>query len=288
MAGVASALRSVVHQETGRKHGPITRLVSPSDLGAVLKPFVFLDYFNAQIEPGFGFPMHPHSGIATLTWQPGSDVAYADTTGQNGVLKAGGLEWMNAGGGAWHKASLLGRGHATGFQLWVAMPPGVENGPAQGQYLAPDDVAEQAIPGGRVKVLLGSLGSLGEGAERTSSAIATHQDMNYLVVQLEAGAHWTYTPPAAHTVAFAVGFSGAAEVNGVRLEHTLAVLGEQGAIQVHAPQGPVQVLVGTAAPHPWDLVLGSSSVHSSAAALAQGQHTIRTIGAELRSQGVLP
>ena len=59
--GSTHSLREVKLLETGQTHGPITRLVSPSDLGALLKPFVFLDYFNAQIEPGFGFPMHPHS-----------------------------------------------------------------------------------------------------------------------------------------------------------------------------------------------------------------------------------
>ncbi|WP_370694565.1 pirin family protein, partial [Klebsiella pneumoniae] len=75
-------------------------------MGERLKPFIFLDFFDAEIEPGFGFGMHPHSGIATLTWQPGSDVAYQDTTGQRGILRAGGLEWMNAGGGAWHQGHL--------------------------------------------------------------------------------------------------------------------------------------------------------------------------------------
>ncbi len=271
-------LREVKLLEAGHTHGPITRLVSPSDLGEQLKPFIFLDYFNARIEPGFGFPMHPHSGIATLTWQPGTDVAYEDTTGQHGVLKAGGLEWMNAGGGAWHKATLLGRGHATGFQLWVAMPPGIESGPSQGQYVAPEAVAALAIPGGVIQVFLGHL--QGEHGAATSS-IVSHQDMNYFVVQLEAGAQWTYTPPGQHGVAFAVGFSGAPVVNGVALQHTLALLGSEGSIEISAPDGPVQVLVGSAARHAWDLVLGTSSVHTSPAALAQGLQTIRDIRAGL-------
>jgi redox-sensitive bicupin YhaK (pirin superfamily) len=277
-----SEVREITLVEAGQTHGPITRLVSPSDLGDQLKPFIFLDYFNAQIEPGFGFPMHPHSGIATLTWQPGTDVAYQDTTGQQGTLKAGGLEWMNAGGGAWHKATLLGRGHATGFQLWVAMPPGVENGPSQGQYVAPDEVATLAIPGGQVKVLLGNLRSE---TVTAMSPIVSHQDMNYFVVELETKASWTYTPPPHHQIAFAVGFTGAPMVNGAALKHTLAVLGSQGSIQISAPGGPVQVLLGTAVKHNWDLVLGTSSVHTSEAALAEGLQTIRAIGAELNRAG---
>jgi len=62
--------RRIVRRVVGERHGPITRLISPSELGEDLKPFIFLDFFDANIEPGFGFGMHPHSGIATLTWQP--------------------------------------------------------------------------------------------------------------------------------------------------------------------------------------------------------------------------
>jgi hypothetical protein len=30
----------------GRQHGPIKRLVSPSDIGELINPLVFLDYAN--------------------------------------------------------------------------------------------------------------------------------------------------------------------------------------------------------------------------------------------------
>ena len=33
---------SVARRTSGQKHGPVTRLMSPSDLGQFLKPFVFL------------------------------------------------------------------------------------------------------------------------------------------------------------------------------------------------------------------------------------------------------
>ena len=60
-------LRPIIARARGQRHGPINRLISPDDLGDRLKPFIFLDFFDAEIEPGFGFGMHPHSGIATLT-----------------------------------------------------------------------------------------------------------------------------------------------------------------------------------------------------------------------------
>ncbi len=35
--------RKIAYRTGGHRHGPITRLVSPGDLGEVIKPFVFLD-----------------------------------------------------------------------------------------------------------------------------------------------------------------------------------------------------------------------------------------------------
>lgn len=53
--------------------------------------------------PGAGFGWHPHSGIATLTYQLNADTQYEDTAGQKGLVAATGLEWMRAGGGTWHQ-----------------------------------------------------------------------------------------------------------------------------------------------------------------------------------------
>lgn len=276
-----SALRRIEQRIAApRSHGPITRLISPEAWGERLKPFIFLDFFNAEIEPGFGFPMHPHSGIATLTWQPGCDVQYKDTTGQNGILKAGGLEWMNAGGGAWHQATLLGRGKATGFQLWVPMPPEVEDGPSLGQYVPPHEVASYQLPDGEVKVLLGALPLLeGEGAAH--SPIQSHQDMNYLVVTLAAGASWRYEPPAGHDVAWAFVFEGQAMVQAEPSQRELLVFEEAaGAIEMRAGQETTRIILGSAKRHAHPLVLGTSSVHTSPEALRRGLARIREVRAQ--------
>jgi redox-sensitive bicupin YhaK (pirin superfamily) len=280
----ASHLRSIEARVAGQQHGPIRRLISPGDWGERLKPFIFLDFFNAEIEPGFGFGMHPHSGIATLTWQPGSDVRYQDTTGQNGVLKAGGLEWMNAGGGAWHQGSLLGHGQVTGFQLWAPMPPGIEDGPSVGQYVAPDQVPEFQIPGGSIKVLLGSVH---DGGVTRQSPITSHHDMDYFVLSLEAGAVWRYAPPAAHDVAWAFGFEGDPLIQGDLSRDSLVVFGESGAIEIEAADGAAKILIGTAKRYPYPLVLGRSSVHSNAHSLAKGVQRIQALRADLVSQGLL-
>src|SRR4051812_15990228 len=102
--------RKIDFRVRGSQHGLIRRMVSPGDIGQRIKPFVFLEYVNGHVEPGAGFGFHPHSGIGTLTYPLDSDITYEDTAGQNGVVEATGLEWMRAGGGTWHQASIHPRG----------------------------------------------------------------------------------------------------------------------------------------------------------------------------------
>jgi redox-sensitive bicupin YhaK (pirin superfamily) len=121
-----SADRGITHRTTGHNHGAVTRLFSPGDLGGVIKPFVFLDriHLTASDKALFGF--HPHSGIATVTTVVEGDTAYEDSTGKAGVLIAGGVEWMQAGGGVWHTANPTTPGPVRGYQLWLALPAALE------------------------------------------------------------------------------------------------------------------------------------------------------------------
>src|SRR5437879_2442398 len=111
--------RRITHSTRGRSHGPLVRLVSPSDVGELIKPFVFLDYFEADPAhvPAFGF--HPHSGIATLTLLLSGQLWYEETTGAKGLIAPGGIEWMRAGGGVWHTGGAAGPASINGEQLWV-------------------------------------------------------------------------------------------------------------------------------------------------------------------------
>ena len=94
-----------MHRTRGRTNGPVTRLMSPSDLGEILKPFVFLDLFDHE-GPPFNGSLHPHSGIATLTYVAEGTVSYIDPNNVRGTLSAGGVEWMQAGRGMWHGGGL--------------------------------------------------------------------------------------------------------------------------------------------------------------------------------------
>ena len=106
------------------------------------------------------FGIHPHSGIATLTYVVEGAVTYIDPNGERGTLSAGGVEWMQAGRGMWHGGGLDQSGRTRGFQLWIALPPELELGPTISLFQAPEEVRRE----GPARVLLGSY-------RATSSAI---------------------------------------------------------------------------------------------------------------------
>lgn len=273
---VATSTRDIVHRTRGSRHGPITRLMSPGDLGQILKPFVFLDFFSVESAAGqAGFGFHPHSGIATLTFMIEGDVGYEDTTGKQGVLPAGGVEWMRAGKGVWHTGSLV-NAPVQGFQLWVALPPSEEHAPAESLYLAPSQLPKD----GPATVLLGRYGG-------GQSAIPAPASITYLAVRLKDGEHWRYTPPADHDVAWLAVNAGRLNAGGQVDTGELAVFEESREAIDFVAEGNTAFVLGSAAKHPHDLVTGYYSIHTNAAALAQGEAEIQRIGENLRREGRL-
>src|SRR5258705_2448185 len=189
--------RQIALRTRGHSHGRVTRLVSPGDIGELIKPFVFLDYFDADpaTAPEFGF--HPHSGIATLTLILAGQAFYKETAGREGVIETGGVEWMRASGGVWHPGGAAGGERIKGFQLWVALPPELELAAPQSQYLN-----ALAFPSaGPARVITGEYLGL-------KSPVASPAGMNYLDVRLRAGERWIYQPPSHHNVAWIASHQG--------------------------------------------------------------------------------
>jgi redox-sensitive bicupin YhaK (pirin superfamily) len=275
-APVQQHARRIVHRTRGRRHGPITRLMSPGDLGEALKPFVFLDLFDTDGGSFSGFGLHPHSGIATLTHLLEGSVRYEDTTGATGILARGGVEWFKAGQGAWHGGGSGDDGRTRGFQLWLALPPEHELGPVESLYQAPADLQRD----GPALVLLG-----GHGQAR--SPLSAPAPINYLAVSLKAGESWRYQPPAGHTVAWiALGSGRLAAGEPVEAGELVVFERSAEAIEFHA-ETDAEFMLGSAAPHPHDLVLGYYSVHTSPAALQAGERRIQEVRARLVKDGRL-
>src|SRR5258706_10389328 len=90
---VQDTARHIAQRSRGRTHGPMTRLMSPSDFGEILKPFVFLDLFDHEGAP-FSGHLHPHSGIATLTYVAEGAVTYIDPDNVTGTLAHDDPKWQ--------------------------------------------------------------------------------------------------------------------------------------------------------------------------------------------------
>ena len=168
-----------------------------------------------------------------------------------------------------------------GFQLWLALPPSLESGPAHSVYLAPDSVPRT----GPASVLLGHHGT-------ARSAIDAPAPINYLAVRLKAGERWRYEPPTGHTVAWAALSSGGLIAPEKLRAGELAIFEESNdeqsnsTINFHA-ELDTEFVLGSAAKHPHELVLGRYSVHTSNDALREGEARIRQIGARLHGEGRL-
>jgi redox-sensitive bicupin YhaK (pirin superfamily) len=267
--------RQIVYRTQGHRHGPVTRLMSPSDLGQNLKPFVFLDLFDDEGSSFSGFGWHPHSGIATLTYLWEGSIRYEDTTGAAGFLPAGGVEWFKAAGGAWHGGGSGNSGRSRGFQLWLALPPDQELGPSESIYQKPQDVHAN----GPAAVLLGTLGEV-------SSPLKAPSSITYLAVRLKAGETWRYEPPADHAISWIALASGRLAVPG-RVEGGELVAFDKSnqAIDFQA-QTDTEFVLGSSASHPYGLALGHYSVHTSAASLHAGEQRIEEIKGRLQKKGL--
>lgn len=276
-----AAQRRVVHRTRGHGHGPITRLMSPSDLGQLLKPFVFLDIFDfdRQAMSGDGMPIHPHSGIATVTVLTQGQMRFDDPQAGSGTLGYGGVEWMRASGGVWHgkEMSPVDVPRVQGFQLWLALPPELENAKPQSRYIE----ADAMLQAGPAHVIVGNYAGV-------QSPVPAPEGVNYLLVTLRPGESWTYQPPGGHSVAWMAVASGAITAGAAVSAGEMVVFenGEDSLTVKNAGEDINAVFVlGSAVPHRHDLHLGNYSVHTSTQALEAGERRIAELHRAMLARG---
>jgi redox-sensitive bicupin YhaK (pirin superfamily) len=243
-------------------------------VGQLTKPFVFLDYFDfdPKRSPAIGF--HPHSGIATLTLVLEGQISYEETSGTKGVIDARGVEWMRAGGGVWHTGGAAGSERVKGYQLWIALPPEMESAASEARYFEEGHFQSQ----GPARVILGRLGEV-------VSKVPAPPTINYFDVALKKGERWHYEPPGDHTIAWIAVHKGSLSSPAIVDQGELVVFeASTDALEFEAPED-TSFVFGSAIKHPYDLVLGHYSVHTSKDALDKGEAKIAEIGRRLKAEG---
>jgi redox-sensitive bicupin YhaK (pirin superfamily) len=130
------------------------------------------------------------------------------------------------------------------------------------------------------RVIVGSHG-------RAKSAILAPERINYLDVRLAAGERWVYRPPLGHVVAWLAVSDGELRAPEPVSAGELVVFEESNDALVIQAKAASRFVLGSAAKHPHDLVLGNYSVHTTPAALVAGETEIQRIGHQLAAAGLL-
>lgn len=201
---------------------PVRTLISYQQHGKQLSPFLLLDYagpehFEASAQPR-GVGLHPHRGFETVTIVYQGEVAHRDSTGQNGVIGPGDVQWMTAGAGILHEefhspAFTQSGGKLEMVQLWVNLP-------AKDKMTAPryQAIPSQDIPCVNLPAHAGTLRVIAGEYREYHGPARTHSPMQVWDMRLAPGGITGITIPLGWNAALAV-LHGTVVLNGDSAVH---------------------------------------------------------------------
>lgn len=201
----------------------MTRIIGTPELDH-LDPFLLFDVFESDDPDDYlaGFPPHPHRGFETVTYMLAGQMRHRDNAGNEGVIRAGGVQWMTAGRGIIHsEMPEQENGLMWGTQLWVNLPSKDKmTAPAYQEFTAADIPAEQRDGNIDVRMIAGESGAV---SDRPTEPM-------YLDIALPANASFSETVPATHN-AFLFVIEGTVWIEDREIaDRTLAILGDGDAL----------------------------------------------------------
>lgn len=140
-------------QETLEGAGAVVRRLFPVAGLRNLDPFVLWDHFSVQ--PGSGFPDHPHRGFEGITYLLAGSMQHADNLGNRTTVTTGGAQRFTAGRGIVHSEMPGDSGETRGIQLWVRLPYRLQDTPPDYQQVDAADFPVRHFDGGWQKTLVG-------------------------------------------------------------------------------------------------------------------------------------
>lgn len=202
-----------------------TELYKAADRGSAdygwLKPnyyFSFSQYHNPKrihfgllrvlnddfVAGGGGFPTHPHDNMEIVTIPFSGALQHKDSTGGQGVIKAGDVQIMSAGSGVQHsEANASATEPVTLFQIWV-FPKERNITPRYDQRTF--DVTERV---NKWQTVVSPV--------EADNALWINQNAKFSLTKLEAGKSVTYTNGFANNGVFLVNINGNATVADIAL-----------------------------------------------------------------------
>lgn len=98
-----------------KHHFSFARYYNPARMGFGKLRVVNDDW----VEPGTGFPSHPHRNMEIISFIRSGAITHQDSTGNKGVTKAGEVQVMSAGTGIIHSEYNRTKEPLTFYQIWL-------------------------------------------------------------------------------------------------------------------------------------------------------------------------
>jgi hypothetical protein len=140
-----------------------------------------LDAFKSDNADDYiaGFPPHPHRGFETITYILHGNMRHKDNAGHEGIIRAGGVQWMTAGSGVIHSEMPEQEdGLLHGFQFWLNLPAKDKMTEPRYQEVSDDEIpVDVSIPGVKIKVISGKTESGLEGVIKPKFVVPTLFDI---------------------------------------------------------------------------------------------------------------
>lgn len=136
-------------------------------------PFVLWDNFFLQ--PGNGFPDHPHRGFEAITYLFSGSIKHTDNLGNQSTVTAGGAQRFTAGKGLVHSEMPAAEGISNGIQLWINLPKRLKSIDPDYQQADATQLPTQQLQNGNMRIIVGE-----------GSPVKLQTPVRYLGVQLQA------------------------------------------------------------------------------------------------------
>lgn len=238
-----------------------------------LTPLTFFDAgISHRKDDGLFIGMHPHSGIGIITYFEGGNLSHDDSGNNREVIRDGGVQWIRAGGGVWHQENYLkkesqqsGEWDLTIHQLWLQLPPKLEESEVEYQNFQPEDLPVLD----NVKIIIGTYKGL-------KSPLNVPYSMTYLDVHLKAGEQFEFKTPEKQTTGFIFPRKGQLNLldDELALNHIGILEENEGTLQISAQTDAEFVLVMTE-PKDYPILAQGGSVHTNAESMRRSFARIR-------------
>ena len=185
------------------------------------------------IQPGTGFPAHPHADMEIITYVREGAITHQDSLGNIGRTEAGDVQVMSAGSGVRHSEYNREQDETRIFQIWIE--PKVRGAaPSWGAKPFPkDDRSGQFV-------------TLASGFADDADALPIRTDARVLGATIKAGESVDYALGDGHH-AYLVPATGAVEVNGIRIDaRDGAAIADETVVRITAIDDSEIVLVDAA------------------------------------------